>query len=302
MSQSKQAVQLEAVLRKTREDMRAQRPSLGEWITQRSAINEKPVQPPKTVRFHVTVQEEQWNGYQMFWLNRDRQTNPNVILYLHGGAYIAQPVAEHWSYLDDLAAKTGAAVLMPIYPLAPVHRYEEAYTLLDSIYFEYLKDIPRERLIVMGDSAGGSLAAGFLQSLAERSLPQPQRLVLFSPWMDLTSEACDCSDFIPLDPMTDSPMVYVKSFLWSGLRADRKHYKLSPIYGDFRGLPPITMFGGTHEALCPVLRKTAEIAAGQGADLRYIEGEDMIHVYPIVLALPDGEDARKVVYGLVGQA
>src|SRR3712207_7795789 len=36
------------------------------------------------------------------------------------------------------------------------------------------------------DSAGGGLALGLAQGLEEAGLPQPRRLVLIAPWLDLT--------------------------------------------------------------------------------------------------------------------
>jgi monoterpene epsilon-lactone hydrolase len=51
---------------------------------------------------------------------------------------------------------------------------------------ELLTDVEASAVSVLGDSAGGGLAFGLARTLGEAALPQPARLVLIAPWLDLT--------------------------------------------------------------------------------------------------------------------
>jgi epsilon-lactone hydrolase len=49
-----------------------------------------------------------------------------VLLYLHGGAYIAYSARTHRELASRIARAAGAAVLVPHYRLAPEHPYPQA--------------------------------------------------------------------------------------------------------------------------------------------------------------------------------
>ena len=76
---------------------------------------------------------------------------------------------------------------MPIYPLAPAHAYDETLAMVWETYQRTLGDLPAQDQIVMGDSAGGGLSLFVAQRIKHRCRPQPRRLVLFAPWLDLTT-------------------------------------------------------------------------------------------------------------------
>ena len=44
----------------------------------------------------------------------------------------------------------------------------------------------REKLTIMGDSAGGGMSLALAQKFREECLPQPSNIVLLSPWLDIT--------------------------------------------------------------------------------------------------------------------
>ena len=107
-----------------------------------------------------------------------------IVIYLHGGAYVNEIMIPHISFCDRLAKKVSGTVFAPLYPLAPNHTYDETYDILEKLYRHLLElDKP---ITIMGDSSGGGLSAAFAQYLAANDLPQPENLILISPWVDVS--------------------------------------------------------------------------------------------------------------------
>ena len=84
--------------------------------------NRKPVRVPKLHRDHFCESRfEASNGFSMQLFSTFDYGKDTVIVYLHGGACIYQPVFFHWRFVHDLALRTHCQVIMPIYPtLSPV--------------------------------------------------------------------------------------------------------------------------------------------------------------------------------------
>ena len=58
--------------------------------------------------------------------------------------------------------------------------------LLKLYIAKLITDYPTKRIILMGDSAGGGLAFGFVQQLRNENKKQPEQIIIFSPWLDVT--------------------------------------------------------------------------------------------------------------------
>lgn len=111
----------------------------------------------------------------------DLDTTPAAILFLHGGGFVVGSLASHDGLCRDLAARTGAAVVAVGYRLAPEHPWPEAIKDALAAWTWLQAHAPHRRLAVMGDSAGGSLAA-----LLAQGRPAPQLQILLYPALDLT--------------------------------------------------------------------------------------------------------------------
>jgi len=88
---------------------------------------------------------------------------------------------EHWSLIEKLIIKTGAAIVVPDYPLAPEAGCKEAYDFIEHLFTVLITDYPAKRIIFMGDSAGGGLALGLTQTLRNQNKKQPDQIIIFSP-------------------------------------------------------------------------------------------------------------------------
>ena len=233
------------------------------------------------------VSETKVNGSRVYTLTSSDA--PEVlVLYLHGGAYINDASVYHWKLCDRLAQELNAKVVFPIYPLTPKHTWEETYALITAVYQNTLEtaEIP---IIIMGDSAGGGLSVAFCEYLDTIGLPQPDRLILFSPWMDISMANPQAADYESVDPMLSAYGLIEMGKCWAG-DLPLEDYRVSPIYGDISMLRNVTLFVGTREIFYPDVTAFYEMLQAQGIESELFVGEGMNHVYP-VYPIPEADTA-----------
>ena len=114
------------------------------------------------------------------WEIKPKSCNSDLlILFLHGGAYIANMTKMRWNLAEKLLIKTCAIVIVPDYPLAPENAWKDTYAFLDELYLSLLRRYSK-KIVFIGDSAGGELALGFAQKLKNEKRRLPDHIVLFS--------------------------------------------------------------------------------------------------------------------------
>ena len=90
--------------------------------------------------------------------------NVPVILFFHGGGWTTESVETYDRVCSRMAQSIGQLVVSVEYRLAPEHRFpvgfEDCYAAAKALFSgEILPGVRPERISVMGDSAGGNLAA-----------------------------------------------------------------------------------------------------------------------------------------------
>jgi len=230
------------------------------------------------IKLKSAVSEEKINGSTVYTLTPSQQPQ-YVVLYLHGGAYVNDASNMYFKFCDRLAQQVNAQVVFPIYPLAPNHTWEETFTLLTEIYQGRLNEasVP---VIVMGDSAGGGLSVAFCEYLTEIGLLQPDKIILFSPWMDVSMSNAEAAAYEDSDPMLSAYGLVEMGRYWAG-ELDLKDYRVSPIFGDISVLKNVSLFVGTREIFYPDVTSFYNLLQEQGVASRLYIGEGMNHVYPL---------------------
>ncbi len=111
------------------------------------------------------------------------------LLWIHGGGYIMGNIAMNDRECTALAKELKLAVVYVDYRLAPGHPFPaalddclDAWNLMQSSAAEL--GIERERIAILGQSAGGGLAAGLVQRLADAGGVQPAAQLLMYPMID----------------------------------------------------------------------------------------------------------------------
>jgi len=222
-----------------------------------------------------------------WWIEPSDIAAGSVILYLHGGAFVAEARAIHDPLLAAIGRAGGARGLMVDYRLAPEHPFPAA---IEDCYaaWNYLlsSGIDPGRIVIAGDSAGGSLAVVTAMRARDEGMPQAAGLVLLSPVLDWTFSGASIQRNDGLDPLFRASIVdRLQSYYSAG--ADPLDPRLSPLFGDLAGLPPALLMVGSSELL---LDDSVRFAARvPDSELRI--WHDMPHVFPAMRGLAAGDRA-----------
>lgn len=255
--------------------------------------NGQPLTIPK-IKSQIT--EKYINGFPVYWLENNSNTKESIILYIHGGAWTNQPISLHWKYVDKIARSTRMPLVMTIYPKAPVHQFTDAYDFLTSVYTELL-NLGYTNITFMGDSAGATLSLGLTMYLRKQNMPIPSKLVLLSPLVDTKMDNPEIPNAKQHDPIIRVPGILEILEVWSG-GSDLSDYRLSPINGDLRNLPPTMLFIGSYEIFCPDARKFKRLADKAGTHLIYREYPKMFHCFP-AFPIPEADKATKEILDFI---
>jgi epsilon-lactone hydrolase len=203
----------------------------------------------------------------------------SALLYLHGGGYVIGSTASH----RHLAASIAAASLMTGYAIdyarAPETRFPGALDDSLAAYSALLTDglVPGQ-IIIAGDSAGGGLALATALAIKAAGLPQPAGLFVISPWADLTLTGPSYAAFAESDLICSHAELDRMASLYCDA-ADRTNPLVSPLFGDFAGLPPLLIHVGSDEILLSDSIRLAERAGFARVKVKLLIAPDMPHVW-----------------------
>ncbi|GAB3042883.1 alpha/beta hydrolase fold domain-containing protein [Virgibacillus ainsalahensis] len=267
------------------------------FMEQKRNENDKPYILPEHIHQKFDLKKRILNGMDCYVYNLGNASSEKQILYLHGGAYVNQPLAYHWKFLGKIAKETNATIFVPIYPKAPNHQYQESFEKVLPIYEKILHTSGGKNTILMGDSAGGGFALALAQLILEKELPQPAHIILLSPWLDITMKNQAAYELEKKDPMLGVYGLIQMGKAYAG-DTDPNHYLLSPINGKVDGLGSIHLFIGTREVLFPDARRFRDIAKSQGVMINYYEYPKMNHVFPLY-PIPEAKKATKEIVNII---
>ena len=203
-----------------------------------------------------------------------------VILYLHGGGFMAGSPRTHRGITRYLARSVGARVVVPDYRLAPEHVFPTAlHDAVDS-YARLLESTPPSRVAIAGDSAGGNLTLSTLLEARERGLPMPAAAVTISPWADLTGSGESVRSMARKEAMLPANKLSDAARLYAG-HVDLTLPTVSPVFGDYSGLPPLLVHVGTTEILLDDARRVVARARAAGVEAHLRLWRSLPHVFHV---------------------
>ena len=241
----------------------------------------------QTIKRAPAVETKQVNGVSVRIL-RPGGRPKGVVLDIHGGGWVIGNAQMDDDLNLGMVNACDVAVVSVDYRLAvdtPVEGLMEdclaaARWLLTADEFA---DLP---VFVVGESAGGHLAAATLLALKQwpELLKRVSGAVLYYGVYDLTGTP-SVRAAGPQTLMLDGPgMVEALRMLTPGLSDDeRRQPPLSPLYGDFSGMPPALMFVGELDPLKDDTLLIAEHWPEAEAHLLPESAHGFIH-FPVAMA------------------
>ena len=222
-----------------------------------------------------------------------------VILYLHGGGYVAGNLDYAKGFGTVLATRFGIRVFCVEYRLAPENPYPAALDDAMESYGHLLSSgFEPSRIVLCGESAGGGMCYSLCQKLRDKGRTIPAGIIAISPWTDLTASGESYVENEKKDPsMTVERLKYFADcYVYGATRergkihpctnsdaeADRlvkSEPRLSPLFDTQAKMPESLIFVGGDEIMLDDARKMHDrlIAAGAKSELTIAPG--MWHGY-----------------------
>ncbi|MDG5769431.1 MULTISPECIES: alpha/beta hydrolase [Mycolicibacterium] len=215
----------------------------------------------------------------------------SVILYLHGGAFLACGANTHSGIVTALSGYADSPVLVVDYRMVPKH---SVGTAIDDCYDAYrwlrLTGYQPDQIVLAGDSAGGYLSLALAERLVDEG-EMPAALVTMSPLFEIDNESRANHPNIHTDAMFPAKAFDALVELIERAAARKGEDVYEPLDHIEPGLPRTLIHASGSEALLSDARKAAHMlaAAGVPVELRIWPGQ--MHVFQ--LASPMVAEAKR---------
>lgn len=215
------------------------------------------------------------------WLLPKKHDEKRVIMYLHGGAYIAGSPKTHRTLAARIAKKSESKALIIDYRLAPENPFPAAVDDAETAYKWLLKQgYISTNIVFAGDSAGGGLTLATMLKLRDEKIPLPGAAVCLSPWTDLAITGDSVKLKKNEDLMLTEHYLKFSAEKYVGNNNPKNPY-ISPLYAELKGLPPILIQTGTADLIVDDALRFVENAKKSGLDITLDLWQDMFHVFQI---------------------
>ncbi|MFM1931469.1 MAG: hypothetical protein RL226_772 [Bacteroidota bacterium] len=188
---------------------------------------------PRTAEMEKT----ELGGVPAWYVHQRKRNASKLFFVIHGGGFVFGSFLTHRAMIAYLNRLTGYEAYAPEYRLAPEHPFPIPLEDCYSAYTAMVERHPDASIAILGDSAGGNLAASLVVLLRERGHRLPDHLVLFSPWMDLSPESQSVLKNRNEDSLFDKDdLVHYSALYLAGQSAEMP--QCSPLRADLEGFPP----------------------------------------------------------------
>ncbi len=230
----------------------------------------------------VKVETVDLGGTPGEWSTVPGSDADQVLLFFHGGGYCSGSILSHRRMVTEAGRKAGRRTLAIGYRLAPEHPFPAA--LEDAVQaWRFLGEqgISARDIAVGGDSAGGGLTLALLMHLRDTGTELPACGWLVSPWTDLTLSGSTLATKEAVDPLIHEGYLRELRDAYLPKDMDRRDPRVSPLFANLSGLPPMLIQVGSDETLLADATRLAEAAGAAAVAVTLEVWPLMIHAWPV---------------------
>ncbi|MFG2745090.1 alpha/beta hydrolase [Streptomyces chartreusis] len=212
----------------------------------------------------VAYEDGQTNGVPVTRVRPGETVDGRVLLYLHGGGYLAGAPNGYRGLVGRYATCLRSEALIPDYRLAPDAHYPAAIDDNLAAYEALLKEgYDPGSIVVSGDSAGGAMSIALMVAARDAGLPLPAAAVAISPWANLEHTGESITTKAAADPLCTPEALRAMALNYMGDNPLNSPLA-SPVFADVSGLPPVLVQIGEREImLSDAVRLAEHLAAAQ---------------------------------------
>ena len=216
------------------------------------------------------------------WSRAPGSDASRVLLFFHGGGYCSGSIRSHRRMVTEAGRAARVRTLAVGYRLAPEHPFPAAFDdALAAWHFLRAQGVVARHIAVGGDSAGGGLTIALLNRLRDMGEELPGCAWLVSPWTDLTMSGSSLVTRDAVDPLIHAGYLRELADAYVPASVDRKDPRVSVLFADLAGLPPLWIQVGSAETLLDDAVRFAAAAGAQDVPVSLEIWPHMIHAWPL---------------------
>lgn len=236
------------------------------------------------------------------WVDGAGARKQKVVLHLHGGGFAFGSARCSVEYCERLSTAIDGRCLALEYRLAPEHPFPAA---LDDAVFAYRwlldKGYAADSIYLSGESAGGGLAISAAVAIRDAGLPQPAGVMVLSPFVDLSLQSPSIDRLEGADPIIDRDIL---TYMSTGYfqKESAKDPRISPVFADLTGLPPLLIQASRDEVLIDDARRLADRAEASKVEVIFSVYDERLHIFSLYPFLPNSDVALREVADFVAKS
>lgn len=222
-----------------------------------------------------------------------------VIVYYHGGGWVIADLDTYDASAKGLAEQVNAVVVSVHYRQAPEFKFSTAHNDAFAAYqwvWKNLQSLKGDSMVaIVGESAGGNLAANVSIMARDKKLPMPVRQVLVYPIASDDMNSASYQQFAAAKPL-NKPMMewFAKHYLPS--MAAAADPRIALVKANLKGLPATTIIGAEIDPLQSDGTALRDKLKDAGVDVNYKLYKGVTHeFFGMALLVPEAKEAQAVV-------
>jgi len=264
-------------------------------LAQRSSAAIAPLMPAFRASLGVTVQAARIAGVPVFRITPraiPERNRRRLLMHLHGGGYVLYPGEVGAGEGMLMAGLGGFEVVSVDYRMPPDHPFPAALDDATAVWRALLAENDASRMAIFGISAGGGLTLATVLHARDQGIALPAAIAPGTPWVDLAGDgdSRNANAFVDNILVADAGWLGGAARLYAGGH-DLRDPLISPIHGDFHGLPPAIITTGTRDLFLSDSVRTHRKLRQAGIDAALQVFEGMSHGQFVVPGVPETTEA-----------
>jgi acetyl esterase/lipase len=226
----------------------------------------------------VEISTEQIEGVTCYWFVPSSFDENKIVIYLHGGMFVLGSIETYRAMISHFASAFSAKILFVEYALAPEKPFPNGINDVLKVYRQIIRRYPDAKITLMGDSAGGALAATLIKMASEEKLQMPSGVALLSPWVYLRGN----NESYETRKKLDSILTKDKLMEYAGYYVANNWNEADPGQFTFNSFPPLLILVGSNEILFDDSKLFYEKIKLVQPDTQMKEYENQVHGWPLI--------------------
>ncbi|MEO5683622.1 MAG: alpha/beta hydrolase [Chitinophagaceae bacterium] len=238
---------------------------------------------------------------------RATMTSYPIILYIHGGGWVIADINTYDASAASMAEQTKSVVVSVNYRQGPEFKFPTAHNDCFAAYEWMLKNAAAlkgdtSKVGLLGESAGGNLAANVAIMARDKHIKTPLAEVLVYPIAQSDMEAPAYIQNAMAKPLNKAMMAwFYKNYLPS--QSAVKDPRIDLTKADLKGLPPTTIITAQYDPLQSDGQMLRDKMKAEGIDVTYKDYDGVTHeFFGMAAIVPEAKQAQAFAAGQLNKA